>query len=311
MTAPCLLALLASLAGAPKIVAVIPFEQRGTADPMLRDVLEESLRTEAIRRLGDDTVVLTGENTLRVLADNGIDPGRVCAESCALEAGREAKARVVFGGTVLSVGGELVVFVRAYDTGSGGTLASVSLAGESGRALRLALEARSGELFEPIRRFLSDDAPPAGRRVTFRSAVPDLPWSLHADGEELCRLPCTRKVGESERLNLLSPQAVRLELPPFDHFAPRVPLLVLAHPEARPVAATIALVVGGAVLGGVVGAGVSDPGFFGLGTLLGGLSGMLVGTALGAIPAVIVHAAAREPARLEVLPQPAPADSAN
>ena len=70
-----------------KLVAVLPLSDAGKRVPTVdRETLEETIRTIA----GDALVpagftVLTGETTLAVLSENGIDANKACEASCSLQ----------------------------------------------------------------------------------------------------------------------------------------------------------------------------------------------------------------------------------
>src|SRR4051812_29752873 len=99
------LALLFSLsAQAEKIVAVLPLDATNAkVEEADRAALEELLRNiagEELQPLG--YTILTGETTLKVLSDNGIDAAKACEASCALDAARELKATLFLSGSVIT-----------------------------------------------------------------------------------------------------------------------------------------------------------------------------------------------------------------
>ena len=143
------LILIAGASQPQKLVAVLPLAVRANAmDAAARETLEE-----AIRNLAGDTLtpqgytVLTGDNTLRLLADNGIDPTKACEANCALEAAREMRAEVFVSGTVSKVEDEYVLFVRLFEQASGKQLGSVQLEASTVKMLRAALREKGAGLF--------------------------------------------------------------------------------------------------------------------------------------------------------------------
>jgi hypothetical protein len=128
-----------SLALAEGYVALLPLQDT-TADlerPGI-ELLEEAIRTasgDALSSFG--WTVLGSENTLRVLADNGVDLEKACEASCALEAARELKAGLFLSGSIAQGEDSLVAFLRLFEAERGRQLSSVVLEGRSLRALRL------------------------------------------------------------------------------------------------------------------------------------------------------------------------------
>lgn len=99
-------------------------------------VLEESIRS----KVGDVLTpagfrVLTGDNTLEILEENGVDVAKACEASCALKAARELKAKYFVSGTVATSEHRHLAFVRFFESASGTQLASIRLAGRSVRDL--------------------------------------------------------------------------------------------------------------------------------------------------------------------------------
>jgi hypothetical protein len=146
----CALLTVPARAEESRIVAVIPLDVRnGKLDAAARMGLEETLRTIA----GDALVprgytVLTGETTLKVLQENGVDPGKACEASCALEAAKEMKARLFISGSIATSEGEHLVFVRLFDSVTGNQLASVKLEGATIKAVRKQFEEKADAFFE-------------------------------------------------------------------------------------------------------------------------------------------------------------------
>lgn len=122
-----------------RLVAVLPLDVRHapSLDAASREMLLESIRTVAGDHLGrEGFTVLTGENTIQILEENGIDPDRACEASCALEMARELRASLFISGSVAAVEGSLVAFVRLFENRQGRQLASVQLEGKGVLELR-------------------------------------------------------------------------------------------------------------------------------------------------------------------------------
>jgi hypothetical protein len=157
----------ASAAEESRRVAVLPLTGDQTTLPRSAIVaLEESIRTKAgdvLRPLGYN--VMTSETTFEVLRENGVDMQKVCESSCALEAGREMKARFIIGGQITSNDGWHSVFIRFIDVTSGTVLSSIKLKGQSAKELDSAFDASADDLFAKAR-IQGDDAIPGTIVIT-------------------------------------------------------------------------------------------------------------------------------------------------
>ncbi len=189
------------------LIAVLPLDASNAklrkAD---RIVLEESIRTAAgVYLTPAGYTVLTGETTLAMLADNRIDPAKVCDASCALAAARELSARLFLSGTIVTSGGVHVAFVRLIETVGGRQLASVNLSGHTARDLASAFESHAPAFFgrvtsagqavagTSLKPAASDAQAPAHEiPVSFKSDPPGATVIL--DGELLCQTTPCRKV---------------------------------------------------------------------------------------------------------------------
>lgn len=188
------LVLLASLAVAggdaqaeqQQLVVVLPLETHGGIDPTARQAVEEGIRTIA----GDELTpagytVLTGETTLRLLTDNGVDPSRACEASCALDAARELKARLFLSGSITLSEGEFVAFVRLFEGDTGRQLASLELVGTAVKEIRAGFREKGRGFFAKALQLLSGEkaravpalAPPSGprRRAAIAAEEPPPP----------------------------------------------------------------------------------------------------------------------------------------
>lgn len=186
---PLLLAASAALAPAVEqhaLVAVLPLATRDELRPAEREALEESLRTSA----GDvltprGYTVLTGDTTLQLLADNGVDAQNACEASCALAAARELKARLFASGSIARIDGTWLVFVRLFESEAGRQVASIKLQADTILGLVGQLDTRAPELFgkapslaRPAARsttIAASTAPPAARPAAPPSTTPASP----------------------------------------------------------------------------------------------------------------------------------------
>src|SRR4051812_11405850 len=85
-----------------KVIAVLPLDvthTKGKLDADARASIEEMLRDVAVEALGSQGwTVLTGENMLQVLQDNGVDSTKCGDQSCHLSMAREIKAEKFLSG---------------------------------------------------------------------------------------------------------------------------------------------------------------------------------------------------------------------
>jgi hypothetical protein len=108
---------------------------------------------EAIRTVTADVLtpggytVLTGETTLAILTDNGVDLTKACEAACALSAARELKARLFVSATIAQTEGTFVAFIRLFENGRGRQLGSVQLEAPTVRELRKAFAAQAPDFF--------------------------------------------------------------------------------------------------------------------------------------------------------------------
>jgi hypothetical protein len=122
--------------------------------------LEESIRTSAGDHLSAvGYTVLTGENTLQLLTDNGVDTTKVCDSTCALSAARELKARLFISGSVAQTEGDYLAFVRLFDPATGQQLASVKLEGKRVKDLRVQFDKQASSFFQRGLKLEGDGAP--------------------------------------------------------------------------------------------------------------------------------------------------------
>jgi hypothetical protein len=136
-----------------QLLAVLPLDTtRSKMDEASKSTFEEAIRTIAGDELGPSGfTILTGENTLQVLADNNVDVTKVCESSCALDAARELKAQLFISGTVANSEGDYVAFVRLFEIKSGQQIASVHVEGPTVKELRQKFRAAAPEFFAKVR----------------------------------------------------------------------------------------------------------------------------------------------------------------
>jgi hypothetical protein len=116
-----------------KLLAVLPLDvshAKNKMDVDARVSLEEMLRDGAADALASEGwTVMTGETTLQLLSDNGIDPAKCGDTSCHLTAARELTASKFISGSIQWVDLEFVASIRLIDTSSGRILSSARLEG--------------------------------------------------------------------------------------------------------------------------------------------------------------------------------------
>jgi hypothetical protein len=131
-------------------VVVLPFAVRGGGvDDGALAIAEEVLRLRVGEEAGRRGLsVLAPETMLAVLADNGVDPGKACEQSCALELARELKADEFVSTIVARADGKLIVFLRRFETRTGRQLGAIMMEEADAKALRVHLTDRSAELWD-------------------------------------------------------------------------------------------------------------------------------------------------------------------
>ena len=139
------------------VVAVMPVNAKeAQIDSATLLAFEEGVRTvtgDVLTPRG--YTVLTGETTLAVLSDNGVDPSKVCEAQCSLQAARELKAKLFIAATVAKTEGAFVAFVRLFENTRGKQVGSVELDGNSVRDLRKQFSEKAPQFFA---RVLDDSA---------------------------------------------------------------------------------------------------------------------------------------------------------
>ncbi len=135
-----------------RTIVVLPLDITKTAGkmgPEARASLEEELRDEAANALsGSGWTVMTGETTLKILTDNGIDASRCGEGSCHLDTAKQMNVEKFISGAVQFSEGTYTASVRLIDTKSGNILASARLESETVRGLRKDFAAKADKFFE-------------------------------------------------------------------------------------------------------------------------------------------------------------------
>jgi hypothetical protein len=135
-----------------QLIAVLPLDvshARKKLDADAQASLEEMLRdvaTDALAPAG--WTILTGETTLQVLKDNGVNAEACGNQECHLASARELKADKFISGAVQLVEGEFTASVRLIDTASGRILASERVRGKTVKELTTAFEGKAKEFFQ-------------------------------------------------------------------------------------------------------------------------------------------------------------------
>jgi formylglycine-generating enzyme required for sulfatase activity len=156
--------LISSEAVAAKLIAVLPLDTRDTDGKMSKAAqhsLEEMLRdvaTDALTASG--WTILTGETTLQVLQDNGVDAEKCGDQKCLLSWAKEIKAEKFLSGSVQWVEGSYTASVRLIDTASGRILASERVEGQTVKGLRKEFEGKASEFFSKGGMLAGQSLPP-------------------------------------------------------------------------------------------------------------------------------------------------------
>lgn len=134
-----------------KLLAVLPLDVSHTDGHMTKSAstsLEEMLRDTAVNSLGNaGWTVMSGENTIQILIDNGVDPSKCGDTACHLSMAREIKADKFLSGTVQWVDGEFSASFRLIDSRTGRIVASERVSGVNTKSLRESFEAKADAFF--------------------------------------------------------------------------------------------------------------------------------------------------------------------
>lgn len=150
------LAFSATAAAAPSdiegsaLVAVMLDAKDSTLNEKESKLIEEAIRSSASNELTPlGYTVLTGETTVSVLADNGIDARKACDTTCVLDTARQINARLFVSGSLTTVEGVHTGFMRLFDSVSGKVLASTPIEGVKVLEIKRSIEAKGKEIFAP------------------------------------------------------------------------------------------------------------------------------------------------------------------
>jgi hypothetical protein len=139
----------------PRLLAILPFvdnnDETRRMDSATKVTLEETIRTASGDVLGPwNYTILSSDNMLSILADNGIDPGKACEASCSLQAARELKADNFVAGSVALTEGQYIAILRLFEAKSGRQLSSVVLEGATVRDIRKAFGRKAANFFKHV-----------------------------------------------------------------------------------------------------------------------------------------------------------------
>jgi len=135
-----------------KTIVVLPLDitkSAGKMGPEARASLEEELRDEAANALAESGwTVMTGETTLKILTDNGIDPTKCFQGSCQLDTAKEMNVEKFITGAVQYFEGAYTASIRLIDTRTGNILASVRLEGKTVHEVGKDFASKAEKFFE-------------------------------------------------------------------------------------------------------------------------------------------------------------------
>ena len=136
-------------------IVVLPLDvskTEGHMSPAARASLEEELRDYASDALaGSGWTVMTGETTLKILSDTGIDPSKCGEGSCHLDTAKQMNVEKFISGSVQFFEGSYTASVRLIDTKSGNILAPVRLEGKTIHELGKDFAGKAEKFFEKSR----------------------------------------------------------------------------------------------------------------------------------------------------------------
>jgi hypothetical protein len=192
-----------------KRIAVLEFDNKAKVDSNDVAYLAEVFRQKALGLKASGYVVMTKENMMDLLP-----PGKSieqCVGQCEVETGRLLGASYVVTGALFSVGSELQLIVKVYDTAKGEMLNSQEFSGRDIGKIRESINRSDApDMYKSLRnktgvRLSSDsalgkDGPdswalPAdtdGAVVEFRSSPEGA--MVEVDGIPLCNTPCSKEL---------------------------------------------------------------------------------------------------------------------
>jgi hypothetical protein len=198
-----------SHAATGKRIAVLEFDNKAKVDSNDVAYLAEVFRQKALGLKASGYVVMTKENMMDLLP-----PGKSieqCVGQCEVETGRLLGASYVVTGALFSVGSELQLIVKVYDTAKGEMLNSQEFSGRDiGKVRESINRSDAPDMYKALRnktgvRLSSDsalgkDGPdtwalPAdtdGAVVEFRSSPEGA--MVEVDGIPLCNTPCSKEL---------------------------------------------------------------------------------------------------------------------
>jgi hypothetical protein len=198
-----------SHAAPSKRIAVLEFDNKAKVDSNDVAYLAEVFRQKALGLKASGYVVMTKENMMDLLP-----PGKSieqCVGQCEVETGRLLGASYVVTGALFSVGSELQLIVKVYDTAKGEMLNSQEFSGRDIGKIRESINRSDApDMYKALRnktglRLTSDsalgkDGPDTwalptdtdGAVVEFRSSPEGA--MVEVDGIPLCNTPCSKEL---------------------------------------------------------------------------------------------------------------------
>jgi Sulfatase-modifying factor enzyme 1/PEGA domain len=187
---------------ADRTIVVLPLDITKTEGHMSapgRASLEEELRDEAANALaGSGWTVMTGETTLKILTDSGIDPSKCVDGSCHLDTAKQMNVEKFISGGVQFFEGAYTASVRLIDTKSGNILASTRLEGKTVHELGKDFAAKAEKFFEKSGLLGTAEplpaVPQAAGKGTLKVVTQPAGARVLIDGDEAGKSPLSKQV---------------------------------------------------------------------------------------------------------------------
>jgi tetratricopeptide (TPR) repeat protein len=192
-----------------KRIAVLEFDNKAKVDSNDVAYLAEVFRQKALGLKASGYVVMTKENMIDLLP-----PGKSieqCIGQCEVETGRLLGASYVVTGALFSVGSELQLIVKVYDTAKGEMLSSQEFSGRDiGKIRESVNRSDAPDIYKPLRNKLgirltgdkglgTDSAetwsPPLNEETAIiEFSSEPMGAMVEMDGIPLCNTPCSKEV---------------------------------------------------------------------------------------------------------------------
>jgi iron(II)-dependent oxidoreductase len=211
----------AASAQAARLMAVLPLDVSHTAgklSPEAQAAIEEMLRDVASDALtAGGWTVLSTQNQLQLLTDNGVDATKCGEENCLLATAREIKSEKFISGAVQYSDGEFTASIRLIDTATGRIVSTVRVEGKTARDLRRSFESRSNAFFSKAGLVEREDTPPENPSGTSNLVEPVAPVTPTTGPKvkkgkvtaSTAQLTVSSKPKDGVRLELTSPDGKR------------------------------------------------------------------------------------------------------